>query len=304
MSEETLPHSGLYFGDERNYWWNFDFLALMAIRWDLKNCHTVLDVGCGVGHWGHILAPHLSSDFQIYGIDPEPEWVEKSTAKAQQRRLEDRFHYQVGTAEQIPFEDNSFDMVTCQTVLIHVADIAVALKEMKRVLKPGGLLAVAEPNNIAPYLVFDNLNVDDPLEPRFESIRFELMCQRGKKALGLGYNSAGDLLPFYFQQQSLKDIQLYLSDKVSLMIPPYETEEQQVLARRLISSSSSQLLEFLTWPEEETKRYFLAGGGTIPEFEQQWTNMVEGLHAYQQSIKDQTVFSPGTCIMYLMSGRK
>jgi ubiquinone/menaquinone biosynthesis C-methylase UbiE len=78
--------------------------------------------------------------------------------------VEFQSNYQLGTAEAIPFPDSYFDMVTCQTVLIHVKDITIALNEMLRVLKPGGLLAVAEPNNLVSRLIFNNLNFNDSVE--------------------------------------------------------------------------------------------------------------------------------------------
>jgi cyclopropane fatty-acyl-phospholipid synthase-like methyltransferase len=54
-----MKHSEAYFGDERDFWWNRDFLELMAKRWDLKSVSSALDVGCGVGHWGQLLSHFL-----------------------------------------------------------------------------------------------------------------------------------------------------------------------------------------------------------------------------------------------------
>jgi ubiquinone/menaquinone biosynthesis C-methylase UbiE len=198
MTQDQLPHSGHYFGDQRDFWWNYDFVELMAKRWELNHCHSLLDVGCGVGHWGLTLAPFLANDCIVHGIDPEVQWIDIAKEKSRQISSKQQFQYQVASAEKLPFDDNSFDIVTCQTVLIHLKDVSIALSEMIRVLKPGGLLAVAEPNNIAPMLVFDNLSVDEPIDNVLESIRFQMMCERGKKILGLGYISIGDLLPDYF----------------------------------------------------------------------------------------------------------
>jgi 2-polyprenyl-3-methyl-5-hydroxy-6-metoxy-1,4-benzoquinol methylase len=50
------PHSADYFGATRDFWWNHDFLELMSARWRLAAVRSVLDVGCGVGHWGRCLA--------------------------------------------------------------------------------------------------------------------------------------------------------------------------------------------------------------------------------------------------------
>jgi len=301
MTTEPMPHSGHYFGDQRDLWWNYDFIELMSKRWELGAVRTVLDVGCGIGHWGFTLAPFFSSKTKLYGIDPESAWVEKAAKRAQEKGISERFHYQMGTAEKIPFEDNTFDMVTCQTVLIHVTDVDTALKEMLRVLKPGGLLAVAEPNNIAPLLIFNTLNVEEPLDGLMEHIRFHISCERGKKALGLGYNSVGDVLPYAFSKQGLDNIQVYLSDKTSLMIPPYQTDEQRILLKQIQDWENQ---EILVWPRDETKRYYLAGGGTENEFERIWKNLIKDAKESIQAIKDKKLSSTNATVMYLISGRK
>ncbi len=242
MNKDEMPHSGHYFGDQRDLWWNYDFVELMANRWNLGTVRSVLDVGCGIGHWGLTLVPFLSKETQIYGIDPELKWVETATERALEKGVDGQFHFQRGKAEQIPFEDNFFDMVTCQTVLIHVADVNLALKEMIRVLKPGGLLAVAEPNNIAPLLIFNTLNVDDAIDNLLDHVRFYIMCEKGKQALGLGYNSIGDILPYAFSRQNVDKIQVYLSDKTSPMIPPYCSREEQILLKQIYDWEKEEIL--------------------------------------------------------------
>ena len=54
-------HSAEYFGDTRDYWWNADFLELMGKRLSLDRARDVLDVGCGVGHWGRLPARDANS---------------------------------------------------------------------------------------------------------------------------------------------------------------------------------------------------------------------------------------------------
>lgn len=58
-AKKTNPHSKQYFNDTRDFWWNKDFLQLMANRLCLKDVQKVLDVGCGQGHWGLLLLPFL-----------------------------------------------------------------------------------------------------------------------------------------------------------------------------------------------------------------------------------------------------
>src|SRR5215510_6888703 len=88
-------HSAEYFGDTRDYWWNLDFLELMAKRLSLDRVQDVLDVGCGVGHWGQLLAKVLPRRARVQGVDRDPLWVEKAGARATACGLADRFNYQV-----------------------------------------------------------------------------------------------------------------------------------------------------------------------------------------------------------------
>ncbi len=148
-------HSAEYFGDTRDYWWNADFLELMGRRLSLDRVRDMLDVGCGVGHWGQLLAGLLASDARIEGIDRDPLWVDKAAARAAARGLDGRCKYQVGVAEKLPFADASFDLVTCQTLLIHAHDPAAVIAEMARVARPGGLVLAAEPNNVASALILE-----------------------------------------------------------------------------------------------------------------------------------------------------
>jgi SAM-dependent methyltransferase len=129
-----------YFGDLRDYWWNLDHLELCAKRLGLDAVRSVLDVGAGVGHWGRLLGHVLPPDATVVGIDREPRWIEEATRRAVEAGVGDRYSYQQTSAEALPFEDASFDLVTCQTVLIHVADPRKVIREMVRVTKPGGLV--------------------------------------------------------------------------------------------------------------------------------------------------------------------
>src|SRR5262245_19354856 len=131
----------------RDYWWNLDFLELMGRRLQLGRCRRVLDVGCGRGHWSRSLATALSADAEILGVDREAGWISDAEAFRDQMGLGSRFRYQHGSAQNLPFDDSSFDLVTCQTLLIHVPNPKEVLREMLRVLQPGGSLLVAEPSN-------------------------------------------------------------------------------------------------------------------------------------------------------------
>src|SRR5262245_65208755 len=128
-------HSAEYFGDTRDHWWHDDFVEMVAKHWKLAGARSILDVGCGIGHWSQVLARSLPDDARLIGVDREPRWVEEATRRAAAAGLSGRFTYRLGLAGSLPFQDGAFDVVTCQTLLIHVPDPAAVLRDMVRVTR-------------------------------------------------------------------------------------------------------------------------------------------------------------------------
>lgn len=127
-------------------------------------------------------------------------------------------------------------------------------------LRPGGLLLVAEPNNLAGMLVADSTTGAQPTEELVERVAFELICERAKGALGEGDNSVGDLLPGYFAQAGLLDIQTFVNDKTFTLTPPYSSSAQQALRASMLEDVDRD--RWLGRTASDTRRYYLAGGGT------------------------------------------
>jgi SAM-dependent methyltransferase len=294
-------HSAEYFGDTRDYWWNSDFLELMGKRLSLDRVQDVLDVGCGVGHWGQLLANIIPGSARVQGVDRDPLWVEKAAERAASRGLADRFNYQRAVAEKLPFADASFDLVTCQTLLIHMPDPGAVLDEMVRVARPGGLILAVEPNNVAGALTFDSTSFNDPVDEVVARARLQLLCERGKAALGEGNNSVGDLVPGLFAERDLVNVCVYLSDKASALLPPYESPEQRAA---LEESFDFKHRDMWIWSLEDTRRYFLAGGGREAEFDALWLLAMAGNDRFHKAIAERRYAGAGAAITYLVSGRK
>jgi SAM-dependent methyltransferase len=292
LAEEQL-HSAVYFGDQRDFWWHADYLELIARRLALGAVRDVLDVGCGQGHWGRALAAVLSPDVQIVGVDPEERWVEEA-------RLRSGFTYVVGTAEELPFDDDSFDLVTCQTVLIHVADPHVALREMLRVARPGGRLLLAEPANRSSFMLGTSANADAGVDELLDQARFSLTLEQGKRALGEGHTSLGDLLPGYLAAAGAVDIDAFVCDKAGFMLPPYDGDEQQSLVKFHLEEAGES---GDGWTYEEAERYWIAGGGDPAGFAATWSRRRAATERANAAIEDGRFHTAGGSVHYLVSGR-
>jgi hypothetical protein len=140
-----------------------------------------------------------------------------------------------------------------------------------------------------------------PVGELLDVARFLLICERGQVALGLGDNSVGDLVPGYFAAEGLEDVQAWLSDKVSLMVPPYETEEQRLLAEQFAEEARRGVWG---WTSAEARRYFLAGGGAESEFDAAWERRMAEARRDASAIEDGRFHTAGGDILYLVAGRK
>lgn len=95
-----------------------------------------LDVGCGTGALSHAVLDR-ARPAQVSGLDPSAGFIEY----AQANTPDPRARFEVGDAQQLPFGDESFDAVVSALMLNFVPDRPRALSEMRRVVRPGGVIA-------------------------------------------------------------------------------------------------------------------------------------------------------------------
>jgi SAM-dependent methyltransferase len=298
---ETRPHSAEFFNEMRDFWWNLDFLRLTAERLGFARVSNMLDVGCGVGHWTRALAQVLPESTRLTGIDREDQWVRGAAERAGRAGLGARSEFVKGDATALPFADDSFDLVTCQTVLMHLPDARVGLREMIRVTKRGGLILATEPCNMASMGVFSSVTDALPTDVVAATLRFHLTLQRGKRALGLGFNSIGDLVPGMMAALGVQDIRVYMSDRAAPMYPPYDKPDQRAEIAQL---KDWHAREHWVWDRATTKSYYLAGGGGEADFEQLWQQAGRQMKAEIAAMDAGTYHCGNASITYLVSGRK
>jgi SAM-dependent methyltransferase len=100
---------------------------------------SILDVGCGDGELAIELFK-LGAD--VAGIDASGDMIAAARARAANREADIAFH--VAAAGRLPFPPECFDIVTAITVLCFIEDAALVLREIRRVLRPGGRIVIGE----------------------------------------------------------------------------------------------------------------------------------------------------------------
>jgi SAM-dependent methyltransferase len=127
--------------------------ALDATRELVELCHIagdryVLDVGCGVGATPVYLAREHGC--RVVGVDITPKMIERSQARVDREGLSGLVELRVADARALPFEEDTFDAVICESVVAFLEDKQRALDESVRVAKPGGYVGITEATLLKP----------------------------------------------------------------------------------------------------------------------------------------------------------
>lgn len=102
----------------------------------------VIDVGSGIGGPSRYLTTTYGC--RVSGVDLTPEFVSVATALTARVGLTDQVDFRQGSALALPFPDATFDLAWSQNVAMNIEDRALYYAEMRRVLKPGGRLAIQD----------------------------------------------------------------------------------------------------------------------------------------------------------------
>jgi len=106
----------------------------------IKQGERVLDIACGTG-WATLAAAKAAGEKgKVTGIDIAEKMLDLARKKTQAANLTN-IEYDIGDAESTGFNDGSYDVVLCASSIFLLADIPKALKEWRRVLRPGGKVA-------------------------------------------------------------------------------------------------------------------------------------------------------------------
>lgn len=108
----------------------------------VATAHEVLYVGCGVGVGPIYIARKLNC--RVIGVDISNKMLEWSHRRARKEHMEEKVNFRNGNILALPFETDRFDAVIVESVAVFVEDKALAIRECRRVTKPGGFIGLNE----------------------------------------------------------------------------------------------------------------------------------------------------------------
>ena len=159
--------------------------------WDLDRFRSgppvarVLDIGCGTGELTRLAARHFPGA-RVVGMDFTAAMIDVARRRTAGGPEAGRIRYGRGTAMRLPFPDGSFDLLTNAFLARNLVDLDRALVEMRRVLRPGGVLMILE--------------ITEPASPTFGAV-FHAYFDHVVPWLGAAVDSEG---PYRYLPESLK----------------------------------------------------------------------------------------------------
>ena len=297
---------------QRVFLWSEDAIEVYAKWLGLKQGMRVADIGCGLGYLGYTYWKYFGNNGHYIGIDINEDLLKEAQETSHNWVIGGTAEFIQGDAYQIPLPDNSVDMVMCQTLLMHLQNPEQVLAEMKRVLKPGGVIMCKEPDNISGSTgrKFDSLE-NESIEYEVLSYKITLIAYKGSIILGRGDPSIGLRVPKMLSDLGFKSVDIRANENVRLLLPPYETTKQQYkfeqLKKHIGKDKATKEKERKFWMER-LKEEFIAGGGCLEEL-QRFQEMVEEQRekrekTLKEQIENKNYHSCGGNLFFIIKGIK
>lgn len=128
-------------------------LRAMIADLPLNEGDRVIDLACGDGVYSCWIAERVGASGRVVGVDLAPAYLELARATAARSPAGGRVHFEQANAYELPFADDSFDLAWCAQSMFSLPDPLAALRELRRVVRPGGAVAVLEYDLLHPMIL-------------------------------------------------------------------------------------------------------------------------------------------------------
>lgn len=181
-----------------------EYLPYLLLRLGLQPGMSVVEVACGSGAYTRLFASQLGGRGGAIGVDANAEVLDQARERSELEGWGELIHYSVGVPEQLPLPDACADRIFCGSLLWRLGDPVAALREMRRVLRPGGKALAAEPDGglVQCYL---------PDRPRLAELeqRFQQCYARGVRSVDGHDYDIGRRLPTLFLTAGFVAVRAY-----------------------------------------------------------------------------------------------
>ena len=142
----------------------------------LKTAKRVLDLACGDGFYTRRLAERMGPEASITGADLNQVYLDKAKQEARLQTKGAKIDFVIARFDELPFAEDSFDLVWCAQGLFSLPDPVLALEHMRRVVRPGGLVAILENDSLHQV----SLPWPVPLELEVRAAELQAFIEEGR----------------------------------------------------------------------------------------------------------------------------
>jgi len=289
--------------EQRKFLWFPESIKNYASWMGLRQGMTAIDVGCGLGYLGYTYWPYFGKRGRYIGVDKSKKLLKDAKNSAKEWARGGKAEFKIANAYTLPFKDDFADWVMCQTLLMHLERPKEAIKEMIRILRPGGLFICKEPDNLSAALsrhFFSAFQFSDK-EVILQS-KVQLAINEGRKKLGRGDHSIGNKIPHMLNDLGMKEIDIRMNERVHFLEPPYESEEQKHLLQMMKRQIADEKMKEY-WIEYARKE-FEAGGGSPADYNR-WIKLMDKFRAAAKTQYDHDEFAYcAGMYFYIIKARK
>ncbi len=242
----------------RRFMWSPEDMPRLAGLLELRPGMRIADFGCGWGFLGHLLLPLISPGGRVDGFELQDELIKRGRERIAEAGHGGRIvlhQADITALDEVP--DNRYDLAICQTVLMHLSRPDLALREMSRVVKPGGLVIAIEPDLLAASASRRGSQQAEDFDHLRTRLLVDTYAMQGCERTGAGDYRIASKLPILMTEAGLTQPRLWFNPMAHQCSPPYSKNQDDYASFLLDHHESGAAEEF----ESTWKMLFDAGGG-------------------------------------------